>query len=102
LPLHPGDRREIACAGSATLARRTLLGAFALTLALAVIATAGVPFASADTALKPSEYGVSSLCSMPAAGYAGCFGLRLVAREPLSQPGARALDGSASPGEEAG
>jgi hypothetical protein len=44
--------------------------------------------ADASAALSPSDYTVSSLCSAPAPGRAACLGLRLVAREPLAQPGA--------------
>lgn len=63
-------------------------------------AAAGILSSAASAALSPSEYTVSSLCSTPAPGYAGCLGLRLVAREPLSQPGARPLPGAARDGEE--
>lgn len=58
-------------------------------VALAALAGACAPRASAS--LKPSEYGVSSLCSSPTPGYAGCLGLRLVARDPSAIPGARPL-----------
>lgn len=82
-------------------ARRSAL-AFACALAaLAALAGASAPRASA--ALKPSEYGVSSLCSAPSTGYAGCLGLRLVARDPSAIPGAHALgeaDQSSGEGEE--
>ncbi len=71
---------------------------------LAAFAGAFAPRASA--ALKPSEYGVGSLCSAPAPGYAGCLGLRLIARDPSAIPGARALgeggqgsEGGEAPGE---
>jgi len=46
---------------------------------------------AADAPLSPSAYGVSTLCSTPAPGHAGCLGLRLVAKAPLSVPHARAL-----------
>ncbi len=46
---------------------------------------------SAEAALSPSAYRVSALCSAPPPGYAGCFGLKLVAKVPLSVPGARTL-----------
>jgi hypothetical protein len=77
--------------------RRTLLALPALVCALAAFAALAPSPASA--ALKPSEFSVSSLCSAPAPGYAGCLGLRLVARDPLAQPGARAF-GEAPGGEE--
>ncbi len=75
--------------------RRVLLGLACASATL--VATA--PLAGASAALKPSEFTVSSLCSAPAPGYAGCLGLRLVARDPLAQPGARAL-GQAPASEE--
>jgi hypothetical protein len=62
--------------------------------------------APADAALSPSTYRVSALCSAPSPGYAGCLGLRLVARAPQTVPGARALfkvggtSGSPSPATE--
>ncbi len=81
--------------------RSRVLGALTLACALAASVAAIAPLtATASTALMPSEYGVSSLCSAPAPGYAGCLGLRLVARDPLAQPGARALPEGAPPGEE--
>jgi len=47
--------------------------------------------ATAEAALSPSAYRVSALCSAPSPGHAGCLGLRLVAKVPLSVLGARAL-----------
>ena len=44
----------------------------------------------AGAALSPSAYHVDALCSAPAPGYAGCLGLRLVAKRPRSLRGARA------------
>lgn len=41
--------------------------------------------------LPPSNYTVRSVCAAPAPGYASCLALRLVAKAPLSVPGARAL-----------
>ncbi|HEY2571310.1 MAG TPA: S53 family peptidase [Solirubrobacteraceae bacterium] len=61
--------------------RRTLL----LLLLACVLVTAAAFCANASAALSPSEYRVSSLCSAPAPGYAGCMGLRLVARDSVSQ-----------------
>jgi Subtilase family len=46
--------------------------------------------APAGAALSPSAYRVDALCSAPAPGYAGCLGLRLVAKQPRSLRGARA------------
>jgi hypothetical protein len=80
------------------LALRRVLLALACASATLVVTA---PLAGASAALKPSEFSVSSLCSTPAPGYAGCLGLRLVAREPLSQPGARPL-GEAPGGEDEG
>ncbi|MHB8233209.1 MAG: S53 family peptidase [Solirubrobacteraceae bacterium] len=78
---------------------RTLLASSACACVLA--APAALAASPASAALKPSEFSVSSLCSAPAPGYAGCLGLRLVARDPLAQPGARALgEAPQSPEEE--
>jgi hypothetical protein len=62
-------------------------------LALASSLTAALaPAASAAAApLTPSAFTVSALCSTPSPGHAGCLGLRLVARDPLSVPDTRAL-----------
>ncbi len=66
------------------------------------LAAPGAFSADASAALSPSEYTVSSLCSAPAPEHAGCLGLRLVAREPLAQPGAQARsDASQAPATEA-
>ena len=54
-------------------------------------ALVGTPAAAAQPPLSPKNYGVGALCSAPAPGRAACFGLALVARAPLSLPGARAL-----------
>jgi hypothetical protein len=72
-----------------------------LALAFAcLLAAVGAPSASAaSAALSPSEYGVSALCSAPAPGFASCLGLRLVARQPLAHPGARALPRAGRAGE---
>jgi hypothetical protein len=43
----------------------------------------------AGAALSPAAYRVGRLCSAPPPGYAGCLGLRLVAKRPLSQRGSR-------------
>ena len=76
-----------------------MLGALLLACTLAA---PGAFSADASAALSPSEYTVSSLCSAPAPEHAGCLGLRLVAREPLAQPGARARpDVLQAPGTEA-
>ncbi len=49
-------------------------------------------FASAaGAALSPSEYEVGALCTAPGPGQAGCLGLRLRAKRPLSVHGSRAL-----------
>jgi hypothetical protein len=51
---------------------------------------AGAP-AAAAAPLSPADYGVGALCSTPAPGHAACLGLALLARAPLSLPGARAV-----------
>jgi hypothetical protein len=63
---------------------RTLLASTGALLVLIVL-----PCAMAGAALSPSAYGVDALCSAPAPGYAGCLGLRLVAKQPLSLTGAQ-------------
>jgi Subtilase family len=55
---------------------------------------AGAPLASAEGALSPRQYGVESLCSLPAPGHSACLGVSLVAKAPLSLPGTRALPAS--------
>jgi hypothetical protein len=63
---------------------RTLLASTSALLVLIVL-----PCALAGAALSPSAYGVGALCAAPAPGYAGCLGLRLVAKQPLSLTGAQ-------------
>jgi Subtilase family len=63
---------------------RTLLASTGALLVLFAL-----PYASAGAALSPSAYGVSALCSAPAPGHAGCLGLRLVAKQPLSLSGSQ-------------
>ena len=65
-------------------ALRTLLAG-----ACALLTLIALPYASAGAALSPSAYGVGALCSAPAPGYAGCLGLRLVAKQPLSLSGSQ-------------
>jgi hypothetical protein len=65
-----------------------LLAALALSCAGALAAPAAL---AAGPALSPSAYTVSRLCAPPSPGHAGCLGLRLVAKAPLSVPHARAL-----------
>ncbi len=50
--------------------------------------------ASAGVPLNPSDYEVGALCGNPSPGYAGCFGLRLMAKDPLSMPAVRLLSRS--------
>ena len=57
--------------------------------ACALLTLVALPCASAGAALSPSAYGVGALCSPPAPGHAGCLGLRLVAKRPLSLSGAQ-------------
>jgi hypothetical protein len=73
---------------------RTLL-ALPSCLALAFCGSAASA-ATTQPALSPSTYEVSALCSAPAAEHARCLGLRLIAKEPLAQPGARELPSSSS------
>jgi hypothetical protein len=49
------------------------------------------PSAGAVASLSPSANTVNALCARPAPGHAGCLGLRLAAKEPLSLPGTRVL-----------
>jgi hypothetical protein len=53
--------------------------------------------APAGAAISPSAYGVGALCSTPPAGYAGCLGLRLVAKRPLAVRGAQASTPAVGP-----
>jgi hypothetical protein len=55
----------------------------------ALLVLIALPCAPAGAALSPSAYGVDALCSAPAPGYAGCLGLRLVAKQPQSLTGAQ-------------
>jgi hypothetical protein len=66
------------------VARAALLAPAMLVCALSLAPAAGA-------ALSPSEYEVGSLCSTPQPGFAGCLGLRLIAKRPLAVRGARAL-----------
>lgn len=70
-------------------------------LALSGCLALGLLWASApaQAELSPSSYRVSAVCPEPTPGSASCLALRLVAKAPLSVPGARALgrtSGSAS------
>ena len=71
-------------------------------LLAAVVSCAGALAApaalAAGPALSPSAYTVSRLCAQPSPGHAGCLGLRLVAKAPLSVPHARALRAPTSGG----
>jgi hypothetical protein len=53
-------------------------------------AAAAAPLAP-EAALSPANNRVEALCPAPLPGDASCLGLRLVARSPMSVPGARAL-----------
>jgi hypothetical protein len=68
---------------AATAASGALAGALCLSL------LALTP-ASAHATLSPSAYRVGALCSAPPPGYAGCLGLRLIAKHPHSLRGSRA------------
>ena len=81
---NPADRRS-------GLPRRLAPALLALASCL-VLAPASV--AAASTSVDPANYAVGALCATPAPGHAGCFGLRLAAREPLSMPSVRALPGA--------
>ncbi len=60
-------------------------------LAPAVLVCALLLAPAAGAALSPSEYEVGALCSAPGPGHAGCLGLRLRAKRPLTVHGSRAL-----------
>jgi hypothetical protein len=76
------------------LRNRLLLG---LLLVPCCTSTVLAPSASAAGRLpSPSAYGVSALCAAPSPGRSGCLGLRLVAKDPLAVPGARARSDASS------
>jgi hypothetical protein len=82
------------CMGERLLSIRSHIRSPALfvLLALSCAGALAAPAArAAGPALSPSAYGVRRLCAQPSPGHAGCLGLRLVARAPLSVPHARAL-----------
>jgi Subtilase family len=58
-----------------------------LSFAPSVAAAASAP----EVALSPANNRVETLCPAPLPGDAACLGLRLVAKTPMSVPGARAL-----------
>ena len=68
-----------------------VLGALALCCVCSPGALGARATPAAGPALSPPAYAVSTLCARPSSGHAGCLGLRLVARAPLSVPHARAL-----------
>jgi hypothetical protein len=80
---------------TARIRTTTALGLLALASAL----VASLPGTAAG-ALSPAGYGVGPVCQQPAPGYAGCLGLRLIAREPRAVRGARPL-AHGSPEQEA-
>ncbi len=53
--------------------------------ATAIVAATLVIPATAEGAVSPAAYRVSRLCEIPAPGYSGCLGLRLVARQQGSE-----------------
>ena len=71
-----------------TAATGALAGALCLWLLALGLTLTLAP--SARAALSPSAYRVGALCSAPPPGYAGCLGLRLVAKRPHSLRGSRA------------
>jgi hypothetical protein len=79
---------------AATAASGALAGALCLWLLALALAS------SAEGALSPSAYRVGALCSAPPPGYAGCLGLRLVAKHPHSLRGSRASRLAARPAVE--
>lgn len=82
----------------AALKRSLAIGLQAVLGAAALLA---VPTA-AQAALSPTTYRADRLCGVPLPGYAGCFGLRLVAKHPASRPQIetkKPAAGSLSPGE---
>jgi hypothetical protein len=81
--------KSLKAADSMTLGRST---AAAIALLALPVALAGPPAASAsEGVLSPASYGVGPLCSAPAPGRSACLGLGLIAKAPLSLPGARLL-----------
>jgi len=67
----------------------TMLELLALASSLSITGLAIA--APAEATLSPASYAVSALCSTPSPGHAGCLGLRLVAKAPMSLPDTRAL-----------
>jgi hypothetical protein len=90
------DRVRAAPAAPAIVARSLRLPAGSLGVLAGMLLLA----APARAALSPSAYSVRALCSAPTPGHAGCLGLRLVAKVPMSVPGARAVHmaGPSTPG----
>jgi hypothetical protein len=80
----------------ANRAATAVSGALAGALCLWLLALAS----SSQAALSPSAYRVGALCSAPAPGYAGCLGLRLVAKHPRALRGSRASRLAARPSVE--
>jgi hypothetical protein len=66
-----------------------------LAVGLLCASTAAQASAAAQTEPSASAYRVHAVCAPPAPGSASCLALRLVAKEPLAVPGARALRDSA-------
>jgi Subtilase family len=75
------------------LAPARVLATAALALSAWIVATP-----PAGAALSPARYRVSPLCGAPQPDHADCLGLRLVARQPRAQPGARVQSAAASHG----
>jgi hypothetical protein len=90
---YPPRRIENPAKTRSGLPRQLVHALLALTSCLA-LALAMASLAAASTSVDPANYAVGALCATPAAGHAGCFGLRLAAREPLSMPSVRALPGA--------
>lgn len=78
-------------------AQRTPAAARALAVAALTLIASIVAVAPTSAALSPAGYRVGRLCGAPQPGDAGCLGLRLVARSPRAQPGARVQGAPASP-----
>jgi hypothetical protein len=74
--------------------RAALLGAGVAACLLWLAPAAAAAPVAPETPLSPANNRVQALCPAPLPGYASCLGLRLVAKSPMSVPGARALAGS--------
>jgi subtilisin family serine protease len=68
-----------------------------LLIALVLVCVAARKASATALPLSEADYGVSALCSTPPPGHAACFGLKLVARAPVSISPAQALSQTKHP-----